>query len=120
MYKVRIDEEKNRIVVTLAGILTTSEAVACKEIIEKEVVKLSPGFDVIDDISNFRLGQEKAGPVLKEIINYLANHNVHKIVRVVGSSQTGLIQFAKLTGESKSYNLNYVPTLKDAESLLGK
>lgn len=120
MYKIRVETEKNRIVLTLAGILTFNEAVACKEKIEKELVKLTPGFDVIDDISNFHLGQDSAVPAFKEIIKYLSNHNVNKIVQVVGSSETGLIQFAKLTEDLKTDNFKYVPSFKDAESLLGK
>lgn len=120
MYKVSIDEKKNRMVVTIAGIFTGNEATACRETIYKEAVKLSPGFDVIDDISNFRLGLDSAGPALKEIIRYLSSHNVNKIVQVVGASEAGLIQFIKLTGDVNSYRLKYVPTFKDAELVLAK
>jgi hypothetical protein len=120
MYKVLTDEKKNRMVVTFAGILTGNEAYACKETIKKEVIKLTPGFDVIDDISNFHLGQDSAGPALKEILGYFSSHNVNMIVQVVGSSETGLIQFVRLTGAADSRNLKYVPTFKDAESILEK
>ncbi len=118
MYKVKAEVEKNRLIITLSGFISADEAAIVKEAIISETAKLTPGFDVINDISNFRLGQDQAGAVLKEIIKYLISKKVNKVVRVVGASQTGLIQFANHTGEVGAYNVKYVPTTKDAENFL--
>ena len=118
MYKVKTDLEKNRLTIILAGFISADEAATVRDAIVSEVSKLTPGFDVINDISNFRLGQDQAGTVLKEIIKYLISKGVKKVIRVVGASQTGLIQFANHTGEVSAYNVKYVPTLKDAENFL--
>jgi hypothetical protein len=120
MYKVKTDSEKNRLTVTLSGFISADEANTLKETIIKEASKLTPGFDVINDISNFRLGQDQAGLVLQAIIKYLVSINVNRVVRVVGSSQTGLIQFANYTGNVSAYAVKYVPTMKDAEVFLEK
>lgn len=118
MYKTKLDIEKNRLSVTLSGFISIEEANELKEVITMETQKLAPGFDVINDISNFRLGQDRAGLILKEIIMYLLSIKVNRVVRVVGSSQTGLIQFANYTGNVKAYTVKYVPTMRDAESFL--
>jgi hypothetical protein len=118
MYKLKTDLEKNRLTLTLTGFITEGEALTVKEAIVREIPNLSPGFDVINDISNFRLGQDQAGKVLQEIIHLFLSSKVNRVVRVVGASQTGLIQFANYTGEIGSYNVKYVPTFKDAEIFL--
>lgn len=118
MYKVKANIEKNRLTITLSGFISADEAATVKESIVSESIKLTKGFDVINDISNFRLGQDQAGLVLKEIIKYLISQGVNKVVRVVGASQTGLIQFANHTGELSTYPVKYVPTIKDAEIFL--
>lgn len=120
MYKVKTDPEKNRLLLTLTGLVTLEEALAIKEVIAKEVPKLTAGFEVINDISNFRLAQEQAGRILKEIINYCIVKKVGQVIRVVGASQSALIQFANFTGNIESYNVRYVPTLRDAEAVLEK
>jgi hypothetical protein len=120
MYKVKTDPEKNRLLLTLTGLVTMEEALAIKEVIAKEVPKLTAGFEVINDISNFRLAQEQAGRILKEIINYCIAKKVGQVIRVVGASQSALIQFANFTGNIESYNVRYVPTLRDAEAVLEK
>lgn len=120
MYKVKTDPEKNRLLLTLTGLVTLEEALAIKEVIAKEVPKLTPDFDVINDISNFRLGQEQAGRIMMEIIKFCIAHKVGRVIRVVGASQSALIQFANFTGKIDSYNVRYVPTLRDAETMLEK
>lgn len=118
MYKIKADQEKNRLTITLAGFISVDEATAVKDAIVSETATLTPGFDVINDISNFRLGQDRAGGVLQEIIRFLISQKVNKVVRVVGASQTGLIQFANYTSDNSIYNVKYVPTIKDAENFL--
>jgi hypothetical protein len=120
MYRIRTDSEKNRLLLALSGFVTVEEALVIKEVMAKEIPKLTPGFDVINDISNFRMGQEPAGKILQDIIRFCISHNVGRVVRVVGASQAGLIQFANFTGKIDSYNVKYVPTMKDAETALEK
>lgn len=120
MFKVKSDTAKNRLFITLAGFISADEAAGAKSAIVEETAKLAPGFDVINDISNFRLGQDRAGAILQEIIKFLVSQKVNKVVRVVGASQTGLIQFANYTSDSGIYNVKYVPTLKDAEEFLAE
>jgi len=118
MHKITLNKEKNRIYITLAGFVSEAEAETIKKSLSAEVNNLAPLFDVITDISNFRLGLEQSSDVLKEIIKLFIGLKVGRVIRVVGSSQAGMLQFATYTGNDPHYKVSYVPTIEDAENLL--
>ena len=120
MFKVKTDIEKNRLYITISGMFHYTEAEKAKEQIETEVAALQPGFDLINDISKFIRGEDEGGKILQEIMLILIKNKVNRVIRVVGTSKTGLIQFANYTLPIESYNLKYVPTLDEAEKLLDK
>jgi hypothetical protein len=118
MQKVLKDIEKNRLIIILSGTLSLEEAEKTKKIIIKEIDTLKPDFDVINDISKFIRGADEAGRVLKEIMALLISKNVNRVVRVVGTSKAGLMQFANHSPQIETYKLSYVPTIEEAEKLL--
>lgn len=118
MVKVRKDSRKNRLYITLSGIFPISDAKKAKEEIVKEINELQPNFDVVNDITDFIRGQDEAGKVLQDIMLLLIDKKVNRIVRVVGESKTGLIQFANYSLPIASYKLKYLPTLEEAEKYL--
>lgn len=120
MFKVKKDIEKNRLCITISGILSIAEAKQAKDLLIKEADELQPGFDLINDISQFIRGQEEAGEVLKEIIFAMIDRKVNRIIRVIGSSKIGLMQFANFSMPIPEYKLSYVPTMQDAEKILDK
>ncbi len=118
MYKIKKDIRKNRLYIYLSGIFPLSDAKNAKDDIIKEIDELKPNFDVINDISEFIRGQDEAGKILQEIMLLLIDKKVNRIARVVGTSKTGLIQFANYSLKIESYKLKYLPTLKEAEKFL--
>ncbi len=120
MIKITADTAKNRLCITMIGILPIEEAQKSKHSIETAIASLKPGFDVINDISRFIRGDDASGNVLKEIIILLIQNRVNRVVRVVGTSKSGLIQFANNTLQIEQYKISYVPTLEEAELLLSK
>lgn len=118
MVKIKTDIPKNRLYVSMTGILTLEDAMQAQKIIHSQISSLKPGFDVINDLSKFIRGDDTAGKVLKEIIVMLVQNDVNRVVRVVGTSKTGLLQFANNTLQLKQYNISYVPTLEEAEDIL--
>ena len=120
MVKIKVDESKQRIYITISGVLSLLEARKAKESIERAIQALSPGFAVINDISKLIRADEEGGVVLKEIILLLMKSGVRKIIRVVGTSKTGLIQFANNSIPLDNYELSYVPSLEEAERLLSE
>jgi hypothetical protein len=118
MFKVKTDIEKNRLYVTLSGLFPVTDAKKAKDLIIKEVEALKPGFDLITDITRFIRGEDEGGAVLQEIMLYLIEKKVNRVVRVVGTSKTGLLQFANYSQQISSYKLKYLPTLEEAENFL--
>lgn len=118
MYRITTDIEKNRLYLTLVGFISEQEALSIKKSLITEISRLSENFDIINDITHFRLGLEQSGEVLKEIIKHLMDCKVNRIVRVVGGSQAGMIQFASNTGSNLPYHVSYVPAVEDAENML--
>jgi len=118
MYKIKRDEVRNRLYITLTGVLSLEEAKKARHAIEIEVEFLKPNFNLINDISKFIHGDEEAGKVLQGIMIFLIQKKVEKVIRVVGTSKAGLMQFANNSLPIDSYRLKYVPTLDEAEKLL--
>lgn len=120
MYTVKAEISKNRLYIKLAGFLSASEASDIKIDIMNEAAKLDPGFDIINDITNFRLGLDETAYLLNETIEFLIEKKVNRIIRVVGSSRAGLIQLAKYTRKDDKYVTHFVPSIEEAEELLNK
>ena len=118
MFKIKKDIEKNRLYITINGILSISEAKLARNMLLKEVDELKPNFDLINDISQFIRGQEEAGEVLKEIMTVMIEKKANRVIRVVGASKIGLLQFANYSLPIQAYKLSYVPTMAEAEKLL--
>ena len=118
MFKIKKDIKKNRLYITLSGIFPISEAKKAKEIIIKEIDELQSNFDVINDISQFIRGQDEAGKILQDIMLLLIDRKVNMIIRVIGESKTGLLQFANYSLQIETYKLKYLPTLEEAEKFL--
>ncbi len=118
MYRIKTDSEKNRMILVISGYITKEEVVSIKESIAREVNSLKPGFDIINDVSNFRLGQNEAGMLLKSIISFLKEHKVSRIVRVVGASQIAVVQFATYSQGVSGYDVKYLPTMEEAINYL--
>ncbi|MHB8904865.1 MAG: hypothetical protein ACYC6D_01925 [Melioribacteraceae bacterium] len=120
MIKAQKDIAKNRLYLSISGTVSYDEAEKAKDLIEKEIVLLKPDFDLINDISKFIHGDDEAGSILKEIMTMLIEKKVNRIVRVVGTSKMGLIQFANNSLAMDSYKLKYVPTIEEAEKFLNQ
>lgn len=120
MYKVRADLNHNRLYLTLSGFLSAEETIDIKQDIITEVNKLSPGFDVINDISLFRLGLDETASVLNAVVDFLIEKKVNRVVRVVGSARAGMIQIAQATKKHEKYTPVFVPTIAEAEEYLRK
>ena len=120
MYTVRANIVKNRLYVTLSGFMHQQEMKECTDRTIEESQKLQPGYDVITDISDFKVvGQETLAEV-KRGQAYFKQTGVRHAIRVEGkSSISGLVssQFTR-TGRSVAYVPETVATMADAERIL--
>jgi hypothetical protein len=120
MHTINKDIARNRLIISLNGIIPFPEAIKIRDLIINAVADLQPGFDSINDLSKFIRGDDEAATVLGEVINYLFEKKVRRIVRIVGPSRTGLMQFAKYSPPDKNKIVKYVPTMEEAEKLLNE
>ncbi len=120
MHIMRKDIKKNRLYITLSGIISLNEAAELKDLIIKEIEELQPGFDVVNNLSKYIQGDERAAPILQGVTKYLILKKVNRLVRVVGTSKTGLMQFAKFANPTDSVDIHYFPTMKEAEEFLDR
>ena len=101
MFDARADVVKNRLYITLKGFLTDEEAKNAAGLVIAEIRKLRPGFDVINDLSEF----EAASPVGTQEIargqKAAVGGGARRFIRVVSQEILGAHQFqrvAKTTG----------------------
>ena len=118
MHIVKIDTQNNRLYLTLSGVISVPEAMKIRDEIYKGVESLKPGFDVINDLSKYIHADEKGAQHLQEVTRFFIEKNVGRIVRVVGQSKTGLMQFAKYSQLIETINIKYVPTMEEAEAFI--
>jgi hypothetical protein len=118
MHTVRHDVEKNRLYVTLIGTINHSEVLKIKEEMFNSIEKLLPNYDVVNDLSRLVHSEDNTIAVGQEILKFEIEKKVNRIVRVIGQSKYGLIQFAKYTNNEEAKLVKYVPTLEEAEEYL--
>ncbi len=112
--------KKQRLYITLQGIISKKEAEKIYTDIRFCVSDLDPGFSVITDISDCRIGHLSAITTARKIMNFLVEKKVGQIVRVTGQARVIYLQMLKLSDKSQSYEPQYVSTREEAEALLDK
>ena len=117
MQTLRVDREKNRLYIVLAGFVDTEEMKTNSDETIAVTKQLKPGFDVITDISNFKPTTPEATKEIERVQASFKAAGVHRGVRVVGESAIAGMQFSR-TGKHVGYESCNVATLADAEKLL--
>ncbi len=118
VYTIYVSTEENRLYITLSGKIDVEEAELTVQKVVQEVNKLKSGFDVINNLTYYKSGNPKAGIILQNTVKYLQSQNVNRVVRVIGGSKAGLVQFARFTQFFKNYKIIHVTTLEEAEKKL--
>jgi hypothetical protein len=115
---VTADIKRNRLVIKLRGDVPKKDAERLYTDIRFCVSDLKPGFSVITDLTEARIGHLSAIDTFKKITGYLAEKNVGPVIRVVGQARIIFQQFAKLTNQINGYQAMYAKTIEEAEVLL--
>jgi hypothetical protein len=119
-YEVRADESKNRLYMTLVGMLDEETASEVVSEIEAAVGRLDPGFTIVNDISEFKPMSEDAVDKIEEGKALAAEAGVDATVRVTGESVIGKMQFERVGGGAESYHVATAETVEEAEELLAE
>ena len=119
MHRIEADTENNLLLISLSGLLTGDEANRIRDKILERIKLLQEGFSIINDMSQFRLGNKDAILLAEKVFKEIRNLGVHNIIRVIGNSQNAVIQSAAATKNVENYDVKYVSTLEEAYKLLG-
>ena len=109
---------KNRLYITIAGKLTKKNLDKLYTDIRFCVADLTPGFDVINDISECTLAALSGIPTFKKITNHLVTSKVGKIIRVIDEQKTVFKQALNFAARMQGYSVIYVNSLEEAENKL--
>jgi hypothetical protein len=116
-FDVHSNTTKNRLYLRLDGFLTDQETKEAADQVIAHINKLRPGFDAITDISTYKPGSEKAAAEIVRAQQVYKSRGVRLIVRIVGASVLGKMQFQR-TGQEVGLEMAYVTSLQEAERLL--
>lgn len=112
------DIAKNRLYITIAGKLSKQKLDSLYTDIRFCVADLTPGFDVINDISECTLAALSGIPTFKKITNHLITNRVGKVIRVIDKNKIICKQILHMAARMQGYRATYVSTLEEAETEL--
>jgi hypothetical protein len=116
-YTLKTDTQKNRLYLTLSGLMNDDETKKAADACIEAMKKLRPGFKVVNDISQFRpLTKEGVGHV-KRVGELAVKLGMTATVRVMGISPTALHQFQRVSKEA-GYTAYTAQSLEEAEAML--
>ncbi len=120
MFLSGTDIGKNRLYLSLRGTFEEQGAKLAAIRIKEEIQKLSPGFDVITDISSIQSSDVEATDQLTMVHRILKHSGVNRVVRVVGKQidqVVGKIQF-DIVSKDSGLEAKIVDTMDEAEAYL--
>ncbi len=118
MYDIRTDSKKNRLYLTITDELNGVEAALAAEEVIQAIEDLTPGFTVIDNLSEALPISADATKHIKRAQLAIAEKGVKKVVRVV-SNIVGAMQMKRIQHETGvTYEVIQTTSLEEAERLL--
>ncbi len=102
MYKISANQIKNRLNMQLKGYMDDQELHAAAEVLITEVKKLKPGFDVIDDISEFKPASPQGSQEIARCQKYVLEHGVRHVIRILGTNVITRMQFNRTSKNAGS------------------
>lgn len=117
MFSVRISAAKNRLYVVFAGSMTAEEMAAGLAEIDRAVLQLRPGFDMLADIKDLQPLPEECLEGIRSTASMLVRSGLHRAVRVVGRAAQATAQFERATRVG-GYGANLAFSQAEAEQML--
>lgn len=112
--------KKNRLHITLKGSPSGKDAQKLYTEVRFGVADLSPGFDVINDMTECSVGAVSGLPTLRKIMHFLVSNKVGRVVRVIDKRKVIFRQLLNFIGTSQGYEDIQVGSLEEAEEILSK
>lgn len=117
-FKIKTDLEKNRLYLVLKGYFSEADVKKAADETIAAVGKLSNGFDVVNDISEFVPASQEATSEIKRAQEFIMNHGVNRVVRITNdANMLAKAQFSRKSREV-GYDAMAFQTIADAEAYL--
>ena len=118
MFKILANTETNRLYITLGGHLQEPERVEAVAALAREVAKLAPGFDLVNDIRDAYPTNDQGVEDLVRMHQFLLSKGVRHVVRVTKLLLTEY-QFERVSRET-GISFVAVASVEQAERLLDR
>ncbi len=112
--------KKQRLYITLQGIIPKKEAERLYTDIRFCVSDLEPGFAIITDLTQCRIGHLEAIGTFRKVVQFLQEKQVGRTIRIVGQAKVIYLQMLNLSDKTQGYEPIYVSSLEEAEEVLDK
>lgn len=119
-FKVWSDTAKNRIYIRIGGFIREAEAKPAIGVLQTELQKMRPDFDVVTDTSKFVPGSPAAVEALRLGAELVRDHGRRRAVRITSGIVTGLMQFKRVMGAvfDEDETVRYAGSLAEADAIL--
>jgi hypothetical protein len=119
-YAVEIDRAENRLYLELDGMLDAETAHEAADATVEAASELRPGFGMVNDISSFNPVSQEATEAIERGKRGIAEEGVAAVVRVVGDSVVGKMQFDRVGEGDRSYHVASAESREQAEEFLDR
>ena len=120
MYETNADVDRQILNIKLEGFLKADEAERAAAAVMGETAKLSPGFTVITDLSEFTPATAEDAGAIQNVMQLLAQKGLKRAIIVTGGKGLGKLQFDRLRTETEvPYDVVHVEDLAEAKKLIG-
>ena len=116
--RVRTDIKENTLYITLHGTLLEKDVENIYSDIRFGVADLQPGFNVVTDLTQCRIGSLAGIAIFKKIMAYLVTSEVGQTIRIVGKAKLIFKQMSRITETVEGYSPIYVATSEEADKLV--
>jgi hypothetical protein len=99
-YTISTDKDRNRLYVVFTGFFGDEETTEACEAVLAAARELGPGFDIVTDISGFKLTSETGASSIARLQKDLGALGVSRVVRVVGDSVLANMQLSRTAREA--------------------
>ncbi len=117
MGEIRRDDAKNRVYIKLIGFYSGDEAKKVADEFIGEMKKLKPGFDIVNDITEFKTSPPEATTAIARAQEMALELKAGRIVRIIGGQPTGRLQFERIGRKTGTMVAN-VSSIEEAEQIL--
>jgi hypothetical protein len=116
--KVTADIRRNRLIFIFSNRVTKTDLESLYTDVRFCVADLKPGFDVITDFSDCKLGNLNCLTTTKKIMNFLIEKRVGEVVRITRHTSLVHKQLLNFSARQQGYWPLHATTVEEAEKLL--